>query len=164
MSSVGITLKVKGLTIVVQQRTYHALGIEVQPLTISERELNTKRMLDLMAVSHSEGPVPLYLHTVYRILRDMRMVEQETGTGFCYAKFKQQVKDAPMSPGQLGPLTQRLDTLESFMPRAEMHVFGKKKNRIVVNRGNQWRNEVRISPSTFSWFKIDIFRLVASLL
>jgi hypothetical protein len=58
----------------------------------------TKRILDLMAVSHSDGSMPLYLHTVYRILRDMRIAQQETKISFSYAEFKRQVNDTPMTP------------------------------------------------------------------
>lgn len=84
----------------VLQRTYGPLGVEVQPLRIREVDLNTKRMLDLMAVSHNDGPMPLYLHTVYRILRNMRTAQQETGIGFSYAEFKRQINDTTMTPAQ----------------------------------------------------------------
>jgi hypothetical protein len=35
-------------------------------------------MLDLMAVGQDKGPVPLYMHTVQRILREMRLLQQES--------------------------------------------------------------------------------------
>jgi hypothetical protein len=105
-------------------------------------------MLDLMAVSHNDGPMPLYLHTVYRILRDMRIAQQETGIGFSYAEFKRQINDTPMTPAQLGPLTQRLDTLESFMPRSETEIFSKQKRKILDKSGTDWTNKVLISPPT----------------
>lgn len=41
----------------------------MQPPQISQCDLNTKRMLDLMAGSIDDGLVPLYLRTVNRILR-----------------------------------------------------------------------------------------------
>jgi hypothetical protein len=88
-------------------------------------------MLDLMAVSRDDGPMPLYLHAIYRILRDMRIAQQETNGAFSYAEFKRQVMDMTMTPAQLGPLNQRLDTLESFMSKVDT---GKK--------GNDWTPKV----------------------
>jgi hypothetical protein len=41
------------------KRTYHALDVQIEPLWISQEDLNTKRMLDLMAVSHDDGPMQL---------------------------------------------------------------------------------------------------------
>lgn len=123
------------------QRTYGPLGIKVQPLKIKEADLNTKRMLDLMAVSHNDGPIPLYLHTIYRILRDMRMAQQNTGGSFSYAEFKRLVKDTPMTPAQLAPLTQRLDTLESFMIKAETGIFTKQKRTTPDISGTDWTNK-----------------------
>lgn len=70
-------------------------------------------MLDLMAVG--EGGMPLYLHVVIRILRDMRVNQQKTGSGFNYSIFKEHLEVADLTPAQRGPLNQRLDTLESFM-------------------------------------------------
>jgi hypothetical protein len=33
-------------------------------------------MLDFMAVNTEDGPIPLYLHAVNRVLREMRMEQQ----------------------------------------------------------------------------------------
>lgn len=89
-------------------------------------------MLDLMAVSRDDGPMPLYLHAIYRILRDMRIEQQDTNGVFSYAEFKRQVMSTSMTPAQLGPLHQRLDTLESFMSKTNT---GK--------TGNDWTPKVR---------------------
>lgn len=129
----------------VLQRTYARLGVEVQPLRIRQEDLNTKRMLDLMAVSHNDGPMPLYIHTVYRILRDMRLAQQETGLGFNYAEFKRQLDYTPMTPAQLGPLNQRLDTLESFMPSDETKILGKEKKDTLDKSGTDWASKVHNS-------------------
>ncbi|RDL33071.1 Uncharacterized protein BP5553_08510 [Venustampulla echinocandica] len=101
------------------QRTYQRLNVQVEPLQINDFDLNTKRMIEIMAIDNSET-VPLYVHTLYRILREMRVVQQEAGGKFSYREFKRQVMDSGLSPAQLGPLNQRLDTLESFMPRAQV--------------------------------------------
>jgi hypothetical protein len=79
-------------------------------------------MLDLMAVNTEDGPMPLYLHTINRILRQMRMEQQQTNETFNYAEFKKKVMDSAMTPAQLAPLNQRLDTLESFMPKSQTEI------------------------------------------
>ncbi|KAL5344902.1 hypothetical protein ACLOAV_009855 [Pseudogymnoascus australis] len=115
---------------------------EVEPLRISEENLNTKRMLDLMAVSRGDGPMPLYLHAVNRILREMRIEQQEMGTGFSYAIFKDRIDETEMSPAQLSPLAQRLDTLESFMPNTQTGAkLPRQKGRPVRQYGNDWASK-----------------------
>lgn len=101
-------------------------------------------MLDLMAVSRGDGPMPLYLHAVYRILREMRIADQEKGTGFSYATFKDRIAGTEMTPAQLSPLTQRLDTLESFMPNTQTGVkLPRRKGKRVRQYGNDWTPNVR---------------------
>lgn len=102
-------------------------------------------MLDLMvAVTRGDGPMPLYLHAVNRILREMRIEQQELGTGFSYETFKDRVDDTDMTPAQLSPLTQRLDTLESFMPNTETGVTPpRRKGKVVRQYGNNWSSKVR---------------------
>ncbi|KAF9878341.1 hypothetical protein CkaCkLH20_04379 [Colletotrichum karsti] len=90
-------------------------NVVIEPLKLSDKDLNTKRMNDLMAVGVGDGGVPLYVHVVNRILRDMRMHQQEYDTGFSYTIFKRHLDNADLTPAQRGPLSQRLDTLESFM-------------------------------------------------
>jgi hypothetical protein len=97
-------------------------------------------MLDLMAVSNNDGPMPLYLHIVYRILQDMRIEQQETGGTFSYSVFKKKITSTAMTPAQLVPLNQRLETLESFMPKARTDSI--KKNRKAKNDGNNWACKV----------------------
>lgn len=100
-------------------------------------------MLDLMAVSRGDGPMPLYLHAVYRILREMRIEQQEMGTGFSYATFKDRVSRTEMTPAQLSPLAQRLDTLQSFMPNTETGVtIQQRKGKLVRQYGNNWTSKV----------------------
>ncbi|KAK2026026.1 hypothetical protein LX32DRAFT_595557 [Colletotrichum zoysiae] len=87
--------------------------IKVEPLKLSDKDLNTQRMLDLMAVG--DGNMPLYLHVVARILRDMRLVQQSQGLDFNYLSFKKRLAKEDLTQAQLAPLSQRLETLESFM-------------------------------------------------
>ncbi|KAM0126316.1 hypothetical protein ACHAO1_010128 [Botrytis cinerea] len=134
------------------KRAYNGLNVRIEPLHINESDLNTKRMLDLMAVSQDDGPMPLYLHMVSRILREMRIEQQEAETSFDYQSFKLRLMDTGMTPAQLGPLNQRLDTLESFMLKAQTGADqpyirkvgsqgkgkGKGKGSAVGKSGNNW--------------------------
>lgn len=113
--------------------------MDIEPLQIDSSDLNTKRILDLVAIKSEEGSIPLYIHTVHRILREMRMSQQATGAPFDYETFKSEVLAADLTPAQLAPLNQRLATLESFMPRIENRA--KRKNRQVC-RGTSWKNKV----------------------
>ncbi|CAN8099582.1 unnamed protein product [Discula destructiva] len=114
--------------------------IEVEELRINETDLNTKRMMDLMAVKEG-GSMPLYLHVVNRILRDLRLEQQRTGSSFQYAAFKRMIEAEQLVPGQRGPLIQRLDTLQSFMVREQVQSSGAAKKFKKASRsytGNSW--------------------------
>ncbi|KAF2437204.1 hypothetical protein P171DRAFT_506491 [Karstenula rhodostoma CBS 690.94] len=120
------------------RRTYEHLGVDIEPLQVKDGDLNTKRILDLMAIKSEEGSIPLYVHTVNRILREMRLDQQATGAQFNYQNFKSAIQGADLTPAQLAPLNQRLASLESFMPRMEQNVKGKK---LQVSRGTSWENK-----------------------
>lgn len=130
------------------QGTYSRFNIKVEALQIDQADLNTRRMLDLMAVGQDNGPLPLYMHTVQRILREMRVEQQSLGTGFDYAEFKGRILDSGLTPGQLEPLKQRLDTLESFMPPQQ--AFSRTGKNIKAKRwGSDWTPQVNHSSSIF---------------
>jgi hypothetical protein len=125
-------------------------GVTVEELRLNESDLNTKRMLDLMAVAIS-GSMPLYLHVVIRILRDLRIVQQRSGTGFNYSEFKRMLQREKLTDMQLTPLKQRLETLESFMVEDQAKEFamfsqphhgsaaeGAKKKKKPKVRGTDW--------------------------
>lgn len=121
--------------------TYQGLNVEIEPLLIDQSDLNTKRMLDLMAAGQNDGPMPLYLHTVNRILREMRIEQQKNGGPFKYLMFRKKVLGAALTPSQLGPLKQRLDTLESFMPKSQV---AETKQQVPTGKsGNDWTPKVR---------------------
>ncbi|KMQ81326.1 aaa-like domain protein [Lasius niger] len=104
-------------------------------------------MLDLMAVSSVQGATPLYLHVVTRILRDLRMQQQATNEPFNYAAFRRALDAEELTPGQLAPLKQRLDTLESFMVQQQVAKTKRKKGLAEnsVNRGgSDWTPKVTI--------------------
>ncbi|KAF5484690.1 hypothetical protein CGCS363_v013941 [Colletotrichum siamense] len=97
----------------VSVRVFGIANLKIEPLRLSDRDLNTKRMNDLMAVG--EGTMPLYMHVINRILREMRIEQQNLGVTFKYKTFKKRLSEADLTPAQRSPLSQRLDTLESFM-------------------------------------------------
>ncbi|KAK3337535.1 hypothetical protein B0T19DRAFT_77772 [Cercophora scortea] len=96
-------------------------NVRVEELRLNARDLNTKRMLELMAAS--TGSMPLYLHVVNRILRELRVAQQKTDTGFDYAAFKRKLAQEELTEAQLAPLKQRLETLESFMVETQAKEF-----------------------------------------
>ena len=98
-------------------------------------------MLDLMAVGQNDGPLPLYMHTAQRILREMRIAQQENGSGFDYQQFKRLILDSGLSPAQTEPLNQRLETLESFMPRKQRSASRKQKGGAQMG-GTNWEPSV----------------------
>ncbi|KAJ5548447.1 hypothetical protein N7513_005681 [Penicillium frequentans] len=115
-------------------------NIKVEALQIDQANLNTKRMMDLMAVGNDNGAMPLYMHTVQRVLREMRELQQSTGSQFDYANFRRQILDSGLLPSQLEPLKQRLHTLESFMPLQQVNLgntFSTKKSNSKVT-GSSW--------------------------
>jgi hypothetical protein len=100
-------------------------------------------MLDLMAANAKE--MPLYLHVVQRVLRDMRTQQQHTNGGFVYADFKRRMAETSLQSLQSGPLQQRLDTLESFMPKQQTlaDLSGTKDPKSKTRKaGTSWSPEV----------------------
>ncbi|KAH6666530.1 hypothetical protein F5X68DRAFT_177017 [Plectosphaerella plurivora] len=110
-------------------------GVIIEPLQLRDSHLNTSRMLDLMAVG--ETNVPLYMRVVGRVLRELRLEQQETGGYFNYQKFKSKMDHEDLTDMQRAPLNQRLDTLESFMVQT-----GNSRHRTnkyaPVTGGNDW--------------------------
>ena len=97
-------------------------------------------MLDLMAANSIKGgSLPLYLHVIQRILRDMRIAQQKTNSGFDYKTFNRLVDAEDLKEGQIVPLQQRLDTLESFMDPAQTSATGKIPK---VKAGIEWKLKV----------------------
>ncbi|KAH7324955.1 hypothetical protein B0I35DRAFT_476155 [Stachybotrys elegans] len=101
--------------------------VRVEEFRLSQADLNTGRMLDLMAASSIQGSMPLYMHIIVRILRDMRIKSQEKNTSFDYATFKREIEMAQLTKDQMAPLLQRLDTLESFMVHSQANAYTLKR-------------------------------------
>ncbi|KUI62594.1 hypothetical protein VP1G_09702 [Cytospora mali] len=110
--------------------------VTVEELRIDEKDLNTKRMMDLMSVK-SGGNTPLYMHVAKRILKQLRYTEQHSsGGGFTYAAFRNMLNREDLTDQQRVPLEQRLENLESFMARAQQP--SGKKPQVIQPRGNDW--------------------------
>ncbi|KAI9896756.1 hypothetical protein N3K66_008928 [Trichothecium roseum] len=102
------------------KRIYKRLpNVRIEELQIKQTDLNTQRMLHLMGASIDNDSMPLYLHVVIRILRDLKMKLQQSNRGFDYAQFKLALQNEKFNQGQEVPLQQRLDVLESFIPQAQ---------------------------------------------
>lgn len=84
----------------------------VRALRIREEDLDISRMLTLMAVDKTDDKPPLYMEVVRKVLRSMAT----NSDVFNYQKFKKHLAAEDLSPGQRGPLSLRLEILESFMP------------------------------------------------
>lgn len=123
------------------QEIYSALPkVVVENFAIHESQLNTKRMLDLMDAGDSP---PLYMHTITRILRNMRLEQQDSHEqGFDYADFKARLVDENLLGSQRVPLQQRLDALESFMPSQQ-----EAQSRMVAEKGRDGRKATKRSIS-----------------
>lgn len=96
----------------------------------------------------SDEIVPLYMHTIYRTLREMRLEQQDSDINFDYGKFKTRIMESGLMPTQMTPLIQRLDTLESFMPKSAYRLSKKKaksKAGTSFREDNTWGSKV-------SWF------------
>ena len=108
-----------------------------------------------MAVSSIQGSgMPLYLHIVSRILRDLRILQQKNNAPFDYGAFKLALSNESLTESQSVPLQQRLETLESFMVQKQAMVNGlattsarknKKKATISSQKGNSWDSVVSVS-------------------
>lgn len=89
-------------------------GPRVEPLLLQQRYLNVERLMTLMAISSTEGQIPLYIQVVLQILREMAR-EPNLKPGIDYRDFKRRILTKDLTPAQLGPLNLRLDLLESFI-------------------------------------------------
>jgi hypothetical protein len=87
----------------------------VLPLYIEEDQLDISRILKLMAVRPTSKECPLYMHVVMNIAREMAM----EGPSFSYTNFRQRLANIKWGPSQQGPLSMRLDLLDSFIAPSE---------------------------------------------
>lgn len=111
-------------------------------------------MMDLMAVSSVQGSMPLYLHVVQRILRDLRIEQQQKSTAFNYLEFKTRLMREDLATGQLVPLQQRLETLESFMVKEQVINVAGKAVKQSVGKGIDWKPKVSPTSSCLESYSL----------
>jgi hypothetical protein len=87
-------------------------------------DLSIERMNKLMAVAAKEGPPPLYMEVVQRILRDMAIKSDV----FDYLHFKKLLDSEQLTKDQQSPMRLRLGILESFMDPASLLGAGQSFN------------------------------------
>jgi hypothetical protein len=91
----------------------------VKPLKLKQSDLNIERMLSLMSVDKNSDHPPLYMEYVRKILRELATASSIYGSGFDYKLFREMILQADLTPMQKGPLTLRLEILESFLEMRE---------------------------------------------
>ncbi|KAJ7158979.1 hypothetical protein C8R43DRAFT_357208 [Mycena crocata] len=82
--------------------------IRVEPLSLSEKDLTAERMLALMGCDNLDT-MPLYMHTVLRIIRSMGADK------FSYQGFKRRIDLESLDAKQRAMITLRLDLLDAFI-------------------------------------------------
>ncbi|KAL3444050.1 hypothetical protein BJX65DRAFT_311193 [Aspergillus insuetus] len=81
------------------KRTCASLNVTIKPLQIDQSHRDTKRMINLMAMTDDD--VPLYMESVKPILREMRIVQQaQGGSGFSIASFRDGLMDVGLRWGR----------------------------------------------------------------
>ncbi|KAL8722645.1 MAG: hypothetical protein Q9181_007438, partial [Wetmoreana brouardii] len=75
---------------------------------------------------------------INRILREMRMLQQASGIPFQFADFKDRLAYAGLTPTQLAPLNQRLETLESFLAPESSIKKSQKGKQKSKDGGTNW--------------------------
>ncbi|KAJ4235228.1 hypothetical protein NW760_004762 [Fusarium oxysporum] len=114
-------------------------------------------MLNLMVASPGQGDkMPLYLHTVMRILRELRIKQQQRGGGFNYQEFKNAMKAANLTKQQSAPLHQRLETLESFMVEQDAPAEGPKGKKGEGKAAPKNRGKVDWTPVSGQLTIVDL--------
>lgn len=111
--------------------------VVIEPLILKEEYLNVERLMTFMAATDNNGEgLPLYMHSVLRVLRKMALESNEKA-GIDYRDFRTRVEMLSLSPGQKIPLGLRLDLLEEFI---EPQTIKKKANPTTTPRkkGNDW--------------------------
>lgn len=110
-------------------KAYKELGdkygnLKVQPLMFRSCDLSIVRMNKLMAVATKEGPPPLYMEVVQRILRDIAIKSDV----FDYLQFNALLEGERLTNDQTSPMNLRLGLLESFMDPASLLGSGQSFN------------------------------------
>ncbi|KAF2795977.1 hypothetical protein K505DRAFT_381501 [Melanomma pulvis-pyrius CBS 109.77] len=95
----------------------HQGEISVRKMKLLSSHLDTERVKTLMAIG-KDGELPLYMHILIKILRDMAKANGGIGA-FDYKQFKRMLDEQGFSDKQNSPLNMRLALLESFIDTAK---------------------------------------------
>lgn len=107
--------------------------VVVEPLILKQEYLNVERVMTFMAATDSGEGLPLYMHSVLRVLREMAL-EPDAKPGIDYRDFRMRVEMLDLSPGQKIPLGLRLDLLQEFIEEKII----KRGNKTHGKKGNDW--------------------------
>lgn len=108
--------------------------VVVEPLILKQQYLNVERVMTFMAATDSGEGLPLYMHSVLRILREMAL-EPDSKPGIDYRDFRTRVEMLDLSLGQKIPLGLRLDLLQEFIEEQQQKT---KANKHLSKKGNDW--------------------------
>ncbi|KAI3325815.1 hypothetical protein HD806DRAFT_521309 [Xylariaceae sp. AK1471] len=128
-------------------------NVTVEALRLDEADLNTKRMLELMAFDKTQ---PLYVQVVQRILREMRLTQQYNRGTFNYSEFTRKLANEQLNADQKRGLQQRLDTLESFMVPEQVSPLVQGKAGKKSNGGTKKRSGTSWTPKTGELIIVDL--------
>lgn len=90
-------------------------GPRVEPLLLQQRYLNVERLMTLMAISSTEGQIPLYIQVILRILRKMAR-EPNLKPGIDYRDFKRRILAKDLTQHNLGLSASDLICLKVLLP------------------------------------------------
>ncbi|KAK6611215.1 hypothetical protein H4I96_02813 [Botrytis cinerea] len=118
-SGIPVTIMVSPSNIWSMKRLYGELSLHnngglpprVVPLYLNEDQLDSFRILKLMAFDPNSDNVPLYMGAVMSIIREIAM----SGVKFTYTLFRQRLADVRWTAGQETPLNMRLQMLDTFL-------------------------------------------------
>ncbi|KAB8290080.1 hypothetical protein EYC80_010406 [Monilinia laxa] len=118
-SGIPVTVMVSPSNIWSMKRLYGEISLHnngglpprVVPLYLNEDQLDSSRILKLMAFDPNADNVPLYMGAVMSIIREIAM----SGVKFTYTIFRQRLADVRWTAGQEIPLNMRLQMLDTFL-------------------------------------------------
>lgn len=109
-------------------------SVIIEPLILKQEYLNVERVMAFMAASDTGEGLPLYIHSVLRLLREMAS-EPNAKPGLDYQDFRARVDMLGFSPAQKLPLSLRLELLEEFIEAQTPKI---KTNLTPRGKGNDW--------------------------
>lgn len=110
--------------------------VVVEPLILKQEYLNVERLKTFMATDSGEG-LPLYMHSVLRVLREMAS-EPNAKPGIDYHDFRTRVEGLDLSIAQKMPLRLRLDLLQEFIEEEHQQQNGISRKKKQKKKGNDW--------------------------